>query len=68
MKGQENNVCKQNKSLYGFKQAPKQRNEKLDQLLLCNDFTFVEVDKCAYTKFVDGHSVMWMTCLFLVLF
>ena len=44
--GQENNVCKLNKSLYGLKQAPKQWHEKFDNALLKNRFLFVEVDKC----------------------
>ena len=32
--GQENKVCKLNKSLYGLKQAPKQWHEKFDNAFL----------------------------------
>ena len=51
--GQENKVCKLNKSLHGLKQAPKQWHEKFDNALLKNGFLFVEVDKCVYTKCIE---------------
>src|SRR3954466_5224653 len=34
--GQENKVCKLDKSLYGLKQAPKQWHEKFDNLMISN--------------------------------
>ena len=56
--GQENKVCKLNKSLYGLKQAPKQWHEKFDNALLKNRFLFVEVDKCVYTKCTEKECVI----------
>ena len=56
--GKENKVCKLRKSLYGLKQAPKQWHEKFDQTLISNGFSFVEVDKCVYTKYENGECVV----------
>ena len=56
--GQENKVCKLNKSLYGLKQAPKQWHEKFDNALLKNRFLSVEVDKCVYTKCTKKECVI----------
>ena len=38
VQGQENKVCKLVKSLYGFKQAPKQWHEKFDHTMLSLGF------------------------------
>ena len=51
--GQENKVCKLNKSLYGLKQALKQWHEKFDNTLLKNGFLSIEVDKCVYVKCIE---------------
>ena len=51
--GQEQKVCKLNKSLFGLKQASKQWHEKFDNSLLKNGFLYVEVDKCVYTKCIE---------------
>ena len=56
--GQENKVCKLNKSLYGLKQAPKQWHEKFDNALLENGFLSIEVDKCVYTKCTGKECVI----------
>ena len=56
--GQENKVCKLHKSLYGLKQTPKQWHKKFDQVMLCDGFSTVRVDKCVYTKLVDGECVI----------
>ena len=56
--GKENKVCKLKKSLYDLKQAPKQWHEKFDQTLISNGFSFVEVDKCVYTKYENGECVV----------
>lgn len=60
--GQENKVCKLIKFLYVLKQAPKQCNEKFDQVLIKDDFSSVEVDKCDYTKVADNDYVI--ICLY----
>ena len=52
--GQEEKVCKLDKSLYGLKQAPKQWHEKFDNLMLSNGFKVNESDKCIYYKFENG--------------
>ena len=44
--GQENKVCKLNKSLYGLKQAHKERHEKFDNLMISNGYKVNESDKC----------------------
>lgn len=41
--GQENKVCKLDKSLYGLKQAPKQRHAKFDSLPITNCFKLMKV-------------------------
>ena len=56
--GQENLVCKLNKSLYGLKQVPKKWHEKFDNALLKNGFLYVKVDKCVYTKCTEKECVI----------
>ncbi|KAL4342069.1 hypothetical protein GQ457_08G033670 [Hibiscus cannabinus] len=58
----ESKVCKLLKYLYGLKQAPKQWHENFDQVLMSDDFTSVDVDKCVYTKLVIGNCVI--ICLY----
>lgn len=48
--GQENKVCKLDKSLYGLKQAPKQWHAKFDNLIILNGYKVNESDKCVYYK------------------
>lgn len=57
MPGNEKNVCKLVKSLYGIKQAPKQLHEKFD-CHLSHGF----IHKCIYSKFTNCYSVI--TCLY----
>ena len=52
--GQEDKVCKLDKSLYGLKQAPKQWHEKFDNLIVSNGFKVNESDKCIYYKSVNN--------------
>ena len=56
--GQENKVCKLNRSLYDLKQAPKLWHEKFDNTLLKNRFLSIEVDKCVYTKCIEKECVI----------
>ena len=48
--GQENKVCKLVKSLYGFKQAPKQWHDRFDKTMTGNGFHVDECDSCIYSK------------------
>ena len=59
---QENKVCKLFKSLYGLKQAPKQWHEKFNQVLVNDGLSFIEEDKCVYTKIANGDCVI--ICLY----
>ncbi|RZB91539.1 Retrovirus-related Pol polyprotein from transposon TNT 1-94 [Glycine soja] len=52
--GQEDKVCKLDKSLYGLKQAPKQWHEKFDNLIVSNGFKVNESDKCIYYKSINN--------------
>ena len=46
--GQEGNVCKLLKSLYGLKQDPKQWHEKFDRTLTSASFVVNEANKYVY--------------------
>jgi hypothetical protein len=48
VKGQEDNVCKLLKSLYGLKQAHKQWHEKFNVTLISAGFSVNETDRCVY--------------------
>ncbi|GJR29048.1 zinc finger, CCHC-type containing protein [Tanacetum coccineum] len=50
----EHKVCKLVKSLYGPKQAPKQRHQKFDEVVLSSGFHLNQSDKCIYSKFDDS--------------
>lgn len=62
VKGKENKVCKLIKSLYDFKQAPKQSHENFDKVTLSNDFKIKEADKCVYVKNYD--KICIIACLY----
>ena len=62
VQGQENKVCKLDKSLYGLKQAPKQWHEKFDSLVISNGFKINESDKCIYYKFEN--DICTIICLY----
>ncbi|GJV82354.1 zinc finger, CCHC-type containing protein [Tanacetum coccineum] len=49
--GNENNVCKLVKSLYGIKQSPKQWHQKFNEVVLSNGYLLNQADKCVYSKF-----------------
>ena len=49
----ENKVCRLVKSLYGWKQTPKQWHEKFDGTILTNEFSHNNADKCIYSKFTE---------------
>ena len=50
------------KFLYGLKQEPKQWHEKFNETMLSYGFSSSDVDKCVYTKFVNGDCVI--ICLY----
>ena len=60
--GQENKVCKLDKSLYGLKQAPKQWHERFDNLMILNEFKVNESDKCIYYKY--DKNICLIICLY----
>ena len=60
--GQEGKVCKLLKSLYGFKQAPKQWHEKFDRTLTSAGSAMNEADKCVYYRFGGDEGVI--LCLY----
>ncbi|CAM8965119.1 unnamed protein product [Rhodiola kirilowii] len=62
--GQEHKVCKLVKSLYGFKQAPMQWNQKFDEVVLSDGFILNQSDKCVYSKF-DNSGNEVIICLYL---
>ena len=45
-----------------MKQAPKQWHEKLDNVLLCEDFSTTDVNKCVYSRSENGECVI--ICLY----
>jgi hypothetical protein len=55
-------VCRLRKSVYGLKQAPKQRHEKFDRTLTSTDFVVNEADTCVYYRFVGGKGLV--LCLY----
>ncbi|GKC51030.1 zinc finger, CCHC-type containing protein [Tanacetum coccineum] len=63
MPGNENNVCKLIKSLYGVKQAPKQWHRKFDEVVLSNGYLLNQADKCVYSKF-DESGKWVIICLY----
>jgi len=60
--GQENKICKLIRSLYGLRQAPKQWDQKFDEVALSYGFGINESDKCVYSKFEHGKGVI--ICLY----
>jgi hypothetical protein len=62
VKGQEDKVCKLQKSLYGLKQAPKQWYEKFDLTLISVGFSANEVDRYVYYRHGGGQGVI--LCLY----
>ena len=55
-------VFKLLKSLYGFKQVPKQWHEKFDRTLTSAGFVVNEADKCVYYRYCGVEGVI--LCLY----
>ena len=59
----EKKVCKLVKSLYGLKQAPKQWHEKLDKVMMSNEFKINKCNNFVYIKNTNnGYVIMWIIC------
>jgi hypothetical protein len=58
IKGKEHMGCRLRKSIYGLKQASRQRNLKFDQVIKGFGFRENEVDSCIYVKFKGGKLVI----------
>jgi transposase InsO family protein len=58
VEGQEQLVCKLNKSLYGLKQAGRSWYEKIDAALLRFDFTRLATDNCIYIKRSNDYCII----------
>nr|GFB57890.1 zinc finger, CCHC-type [Tanacetum cinerariifolium] len=63
MPGNEHNVCKLVKSLYGLKQALKQWHQKFDEVVLSSCFHLNQYDKCVYSNF-DNSGEGVIICLY----
>jgi hypothetical protein len=62
MPNHERKVCKLIKSLYNFKQAPKQWHENFVKAVVANGFKIHNSDKCVYSKFHKNQGVI--ICLY----
>ena len=51
------------KSLYGFKQTPKQWHEKFDNVMLTHGHVINGADICIYSKFINNEGVI--ICLYI---
>jgi hypothetical protein len=56
-KGEEQLVCKLNRSIYGLKQSAQAWNTKINEVMLKEEFVSSKADQCLYTKFKDDK---WM--------
>jgi hypothetical protein len=62
VKGQDNKVCKLQKSLYGLKQTPKQCYQKFDVTLISAGFSVNEANRFVHYYHGGGHGVI--LCLY----
>ena len=58
VQGQENKVCRIDKSLYRLKRAPKQWHEKFDTVMMSNRFSINKCDKCICFKCTPSGYVL----------
>jgi hypothetical protein len=62
VKGQDDNVCKLQKSLYGMKQAHNQCHKKFDLTLISACFSVKEANQCVYYHH-DGVRELYYSCM-----
>jgi hypothetical protein len=53
----ENLVCRLKKSLYGWKQSPRQWYKRFDSFMLSHGFKRFDYDSCVYLKIVNGSTI-----------
>ena len=63
VKRQETKVCKLVKSLYSFKQAPKQWHHKFNKVIAHFGFSIHQYDKCIYSNKLDNDYYI-ILCLY----
>jgi hypothetical protein len=66
--GQENKVCRLQKSLYGLKQAPKQWHETFDRTVTSASFVVNEANTCVYYHFGRGEVVLYLYVFDILIF
>ncbi|KAI5312501.1 hypothetical protein L3X38_041674 [Prunus dulcis] len=59
-KGEEDLVCRLQKSIYGLKQASRQWYLKFDEVVKCQGFIENPLDECIYQKFQGRHYIFML--------
>ncbi|KAI5316435.1 hypothetical protein L3X38_036142 [Prunus dulcis] len=59
-KGEEDLVCRLQKSIYGLKQASRQWYLKFDEVVKCQGFIDNPLDECIYQKFQARHYIFML--------
>lgn len=63
MLGQERNLCKPKKSIYGLKQLTRQWYFWFCQAIVEYDFTMIKEDHCVYVKWFNKSFLILSLCI-----